>query len=57
MQGYDEVRRHPYFKNINFDLLSQRMVPTPCQEVFTVDARTLDTYRETSETDFSVSSK
>jgi hypothetical protein len=30
MQGYNEIKRHPYFKNIDFKKLEARQLVVPC---------------------------
>jgi len=46
MKGYADLKRHPYFKNIDFDKLQARTLPVPCQEVFSTGMRTTATEPE-----------
>jgi hypothetical protein len=43
MKSYTDLKRHPYFKNIDFDKLQKRSLPVPCQQVFSTGMRTLAT--------------
>lgn len=43
MKGYSDLKRHPYFKNIDFAKLEARTLPVPCQQVFSVSMRTTAT--------------
>lgn len=52
MQGYDEVKQHPYFKGIDFEKLHARKLPVPSKEVFNVSLKTMGT--ESDESAFSM---
>ena len=52
MQGYAEVKQHPYFKGIDFEKLHARKLPVPSKEVFNVSLKTMGT--ESDESAFSM---
>ena len=49
LKSYKDLKSHPYFKCIDFEMIRARKLPVPCQEVFGVKAKYLTTESEDTE--------